>query len=623
VTSYTWHTSLRLPLTRTTASLLETFTYTPEGLVLTYSQKDTKVGSPTLNQVRTWNYTYTTLASGLKVLSTVDGPGLVANGITDVTSYIYTTTGDLATVTDPNGLVTTVLARNDQGQPTSVRGPDLNLWTFTYDRMGRVLTSGFAAPGQTALPSIYVYDVAGQLTSYTNGLGKIWSFTYNAAQRLVKTVSPTGDTTNFTYNAAGDVTRRESKNGTGPVTFWEETQFDALSRVLKTVGAQGQEWAYTHDKEDNLATETDPLSNVTTNGFDALNRLTSVVDRQNFTTGQKYNAADQLTEYTDPRTIKTTFTYNGFGEVVSEVSADRGTIGYTYDQRGLVKSRTDGRGITVNYSYDNGGRPTLMDYPTGGIPDQTITWDTALLGNPVDAQKGKVARITDGVIHTTFGEAAAGTAIRSSYTALYPLNRSYAMWDETSLAGQLTRTKYPSGSQVWYTYNNDGEITGVTWKVGSVSTPIVSAITYRPNGPIASMLYGDGATQTRSYDASYRLTGLTDVKGSTTLRQMTYGYEARDNLTAVTDVQTPANTETYGYTARESLTSATGPYGTMAFTYDGVGNRITYQVNPGTGLLTDTYSYPATSNRLSSVALGAGGSRAFTYDAAGSVTLDM
>jgi YD repeat-containing protein len=38
--------------------------------------------------------------------------------------------------------------------------------------------------------------------------------------------------------------------------------------------------------------------------------------------------------------------------------------------------------------------------------------------------------------------------------------------------------------------------------------------------------------------------------------------------------------------------------------------------------VTDTYIYPATSNRLSSITLGAGGSRGLTYDAAGNVTGD-
>ena len=623
VTSYTWHSTLRVPLTRTTAGLLETFTYNSDGLLLTYSQKDTKAGSPSLNQVRTWTYGYTTLASGLKVLTSIDGPGLAAEGVNDVSTFTYTSKGELITSTDPMGLVTTVLARNAQGQPTLVEGPDKNRWSFTYDLSGRVLTSGFAAPGQTAPMSSYTYDIVGQLTSYVDPAGNTWNFTYDQARRLTKVVSPSGDTTNYSFDAAGNVTRQEHRNGSGPVAFWEETEFDELSRLLKTIGAQGQQWTFSHDKEDNLLTETDPLNQTTTSAFDALNRMIGTTDRENYVTGQSFNPADQLTEFTDPRQIKTTFTYNGFGEVISEVSADRGTIGYTYDRRGLVKSRTDGRGITINYSYDNAGRITLIDQPAGGVPDHVFTWDQPLAGGPADAQKGKVARITDGIIQTTFSEQASGTAaIQSAYTALYPQSRSYAMLDETSLTGRHIRTVYPSGSEVLYSHNLDGEISAIRWKTGATTVDLVTSITYKPNGPIASMLYGDGFTQTRSYDTSYRLTGISDANGSTFLRNVTMGYEARDNLTSITDTLVPANSETFGYTPRESLASAQGPYGQMAFTYDGVGNRVTYAVNPGSGLLTDTYSYPTTSNRLSGIALGAGGSRAFTYDAAGNVTLD-
>ena len=60
----------------------------------------------------------------------------------------------------------------------------------------------------------------------------------------------------------------------------------------------------------------------------------------------------------------------------------------------------------------------------------------------------------------------------------------------------------------------------------------------------------------------------------------------------------------------------------IGYTYDGVGNRMAQALNPGTGLLTDTYTYPTTNNQLQSIALGAGGTRSFTYDAAGNVTYD-
>ncbi len=102
------------------------------------------------------------------------------------------------------------------------------------------------------------------------------------------------------------------------------------------------------------------------------------------------------------------------------------------------------------------------------------------------------------------------------------------------------------------------------------------------------------------------------------MRDVGYGYEGRDNLGAATDSFAPANTETFTYTPRESLSGAVGPYGTLAYTYDGVGNRLTASL----GAATDGYVYPATSNRLSVINLATGGTRGFTYDAAGNVVAE-
>jgi RHS repeat-associated protein len=615
VTSYTWHPTLRLPLSRTTEGLAETFTYDPAGLLLSYSQADTKPGSPTLNQTRTSTYGYTKLANGLKVMTSLDGPGLSADSINDVTTYTYTTTGDLATATDANGLVTTVLARNTNGQPTLVEQPDLSRWSFTYDFEGRVLTAGFAGSGQTPLLSTFTYDNSGQVLTYKNTRGKIWTFTYDAARRLTETTSPTGDKVTYTYDAAGNVIKEEYRNGTSPVTFWEGAEFDGLSRVLKTLGAMGQTWNYSHDVEDNLAKVTDPLTKTTTNSYDKLNRLISTVDREAFSSGMKYDVQDRMTEYADPRAIKTLFTYNGFGDVLSEVSADRGTITYTYDRRGLVSTRTDARGITMTYAYDNGGRLKLIDYPANTIPDIAFTYDTAFLGVPASSNKGHVGSISDGIIDTQFGHEVTATGPRIKATATYPGARTYTVTEETDFEGNPTRTIYPSGKEVLYTVDNANRITSIKLKNGATTTNLLTSMTYVPMGPLKSALYGDGYTQTRTYDKSYRMTGLKDVKGTTKLRELTYLFEGRDNLTKVTDKITAANTETFTYTFRESLSGATGPYGALAYTYDGVGNRLTAKL----GTATDSYSYPATSNRLSMINLATGGTRGFTYDAAGNV----
>ena len=75
-----------------------------------------------------------------------------------------------------------------------------------------------------------------------------------------------------------------------------------------------------------------------------------------------------------------------------------------------------------------------------------------------------------------------------------------------------------------------------------------------------------------------------DALGAVKLRDLSLGYEGRDNLASITDLATPANSEAFTYTPRESLAGAVGPYGTLGFTYDGVGNRITYTSAAGVDL---------------------------------------
>ncbi len=619
VTSYTWHPTLRLPLTRVTPGLTESFSYDTAGLLLSYSQTDTKSGSPTVGQVRTWTYGYTTLSGGLKVLTSLDGPGLTGEGVNDLTTYTYTSTGDLVSVTDPNGLVTTVLSRSALGQPTLVEQPDKALWSFSYDRDGRVTSAGFSGPGLPAEVSTFSYNTAGQITSYTNTRGKIWTYSYNEARRLVSSTSPAGDVVAYSYDAAGNVTREELLNSNGSVRFWEANEFDGLSRILKTIGAMGQEWNYAHDREDNLASVIDPLNHSSSHGYDALNRLISTVDRSNHTTNMEYDSQDRLTEYSDPRSIETDFAHNGFGDVVSEVSADRGTITYTHDRRGLVTSRTDGRGTTVTYAYDNGGRLTVIDYPTGSIGDVSFTYDIAFLGVPANSNRGHTARIDDGTIRMDFGHEVTEDGPRVTMTAFYPANRSYTVIEETDFEGNATRTVYPSGREVLTQYDDANRPLAIRLKDGTSQIDVLTEMTYAPNGPLTSARYGDqfaqSQTQTRTYDLSYRLSRIEDIIGNTKLRDLTLDYEGRDNLIAISDTLEYSRSETFSYTPRESLSGASGPYGSYAYTYDGVGNRLTEAL----GSSTDLYSYASTSNRLTSISLASGVVRGFTYDDSGNI----
>jgi RHS repeat-associated protein len=629
VTTYAWHPSLNLVVSRTTSELGESFSYSTDGLLTSYTQTDNKSGSPTFGQIRTWTYSYTTLASGLKVLTSLDGPGLSSQGVSDITTFTYDAEGKLLTTTTPNGLVTTVVSYSNIGQPTQINNPDGTSWLFTYDIQGRLLTSRFGPIGSSPGTTTYTYDVVGNLLTSTNALNRTWTYTYDDARRLTLVTNPSGDKATYTYDLMGNVTRVAYSNGTSATTFYEDSQFDALGRLFKTLGANSQVWTRTYDVEDNLKTVTDATSAVETSNYDALNRVTSVVDRTSATTGMAWNNSDLMTQYTDPRSLATTFTYNGFGDIVSEASPDRGTMSYVYNTRGLVTSMTDARGLVTAFTYDNGGRITGIDRAGGTVSDLTFTWDIRNGNAAIDSMKGKLSKIVGGtgsaVTQITRGYSAAVTGDTHSETRLYSGGRSYTTYEYRDSLDRVSQYQYPANSdRLYFDFDADDRITRIRYRFASKGTyyTLIDLVSYKPNGPVASMKYGDGYTQTVTYDTSYRLTGQRDALTTTVLRDVTYGYDTRDNLISVTDAQAAANNETYTYTPREALAGATGPYGTLAWTYDGVGNRLSEVRDPGTGTVTDTYTYPTTSNRLSSIATSGGGTRGLTYDAAGNVTSD-
>lgn len=620
-TAYTWDATRPLPLTVTTSQRQTINTYDPDGLLLTRTEKDVLAGSPSNGQTRTWTYTYSTLASGQKVLTSMDGPGLAANGVVDVTTYTYDAEGKLATVTDPNGLVTTILSYNALGQPTLVREPDDMQWSFSYDYRGRMVSSRYGLAGSTGPATTYTYDVIGQLLSSTDVRGKTWTYTYDAARRLTAATTPAGDKVTYTYDAMDNVLRTEYSKGVLPPAFWQDSQFDELGRVLKTIGAAGQTWTYAHDVEDNLHVETDPSNLTTITNYDALNRVISVVDRENYVTGQKHNSDDLLTEYKDPRAVTTTYSYNGFGDVIAEASPDRGTTTYTYDARGLLVSKTNALGTTINYVYDNGGRLKTVDYPTGTLADIDFIYDVDRTSSTYRQNRGMLGAIQRPGESIDFKYDLSLGRHPNYVKYLYPGNRQYKLNYTYDAAGNVLTITYPnSNTVVKFAYDDDNRVTQVAVRLAGASSDVVLAdqISYLPNGPMTSLHFGDGSVETKTYDNSYGLVGLTDINGATTLRALGYGYSAQGNLTSITDSLAPANNQAFGYSPREFLATASGPFGNLAYTYDGVGNRLTQSI----GSSAESYSYPGSSNRLASITSASAPARTLTYNAAGNVTTD-
>lgn len=167
-------------------------------------------------------------------------------------------------------------------------------------------------------------------------------------------------------------------------------------------------------------------------------------------------------------------------------------------------------------------------------------------------------------------------------------------------ASRLASISYPSGSLVTYTRNAMGRITTVSAQPpGKPLQAVASSIVYQPFGPIGSLTFANGVAETRTFDLDYRLTHLTDI-GAASFQNLTYGYDAANNVKSTADGVTPANSQTFSYDVLNRLVSATGNYGTLGYTYDANGNRLIQT----SGAAVTSYSYAPHSNILTAIKTG-------------------
>jgi len=203
--------------------------------------------------------------------------------------------------------------------------------------------------------------------------------------------------------------------------------------------------------------------------------------------------------------------------------------------------------------------------------------------------------------------------------------------------GSLTSVIYPSGRKLILTPDFAGRPTNITSTPpgGGSAVTVLADAEYLPSGPAEQLELGPAAgrvTETLGYDWQYRRTGQADVgPGSTSLIDLSYGYDDAGNLTSVTDAL-GSRGATYGYDDLGRLTGVTWPDGSRAFQYDAIGNVTSLLVDsglPGEGELTYSYGLNSAGNNdpnLTGLAATQGGSPLWSAlvaaDDVGNVTSD-
>ncbi|HEY7642943.1 MAG TPA: RHS repeat-associated core domain-containing protein [Steroidobacteraceae bacterium] len=583
-TSTQWHSTYRLPTQIDEPGKRTTFTHDTSGNVLTKTVLDT-----TTSESRTWTYTYNSFGQVL----TANGPRTDVSDVTAYTYYSCTTgyeCGQLHTVTNALGHVTTYNTYNAHGQPLTITDPNGLVTTLTYDLRQR-LTSRTVGSEQTT----FTYWPTGLLKKTTLPDGSFLEYTYDGAHRLTEIEDSEGNRIVYTLDNMGNRTAENFYDPSNALTQTRTRVFNTLNQLWKEIGAAGTSavtTTFSYDDNGNQTGIAAPLSRNTSQDCDELNRLTQVTDPLSGVTQYGYNALDQLISVTDPRSKVTSNSYNALGDLTQHVSPDTGTTTNTYDSGGNVATSTDARSKTGTYAYDALNRVTSLTYS-----DQTISYTYDGGTN----QKGRLTQVSDASGSTSWTYDTHGRVLSRQQSMGVTKTVSYA-YDSDGRPQTLT---LPSGNTITYGYT-DGKITSL---ILNGTTTILSNVLYQPFGPTRGWTWGNSTLAIREYDTDGKITDI-DSAGL-----KTYSYDDAFRITGITDAANSSLSQSYGYDLQDRLTSATGTSLNQAWTYDANGNRLTQ-----TGSAASTFTVSATSNRLSSVSGAL--TRTYGYDNAGNTTSD-
>src|SRR6202171_6429893 len=305
----------------------ETYTYNALGLLATVNHPD---GSSA-------GYTY--------------GPdGSIAtardeNHTTPNTTYGYDPAGRLMSGTQTlapasGGQIVTHYGYDIQGNLTSVTDPNGNVTTYVYDDFGRMLSQSSAVTGTT----VYSYDLAGNLVSTTDANGATTVRTYDSLNRVLTANSTRSgvdeEDVGYTYDTAA-----EGGFGVGR---------------LSQMAAPAMLTVYTYDRR-GLLTSTDDVDYVTTFAYDADGNRTSL----GYPSGQVVS-----------------YSYDFAGRPVTASSASNTFItAASYLPFGPMASMTYGNGTTKTMQYDTRYRPTENKLTTSSAMIADYVYQVDAAGN--------------------------------------------------------------------------------------------------------------------------------------------------------------------------------------------------------------------------------------------------
>ena len=373
------------------------------------------------------------------------------------------------------------------GNKKSEKDGNNNTTSYTYDKLGRVLT--ITHPDLSTISD--VYNDTTNVKIETNEIGK---------------------KTETDYNGLGyALTIKDITSSTNPVTL-HTYHYDYLMRVDQETDAKNTSTVYTYDFMDRMLTKSI--------GSTLYNESYLYEDTQS----SSYSRITKtiMGETNAPSIV--TVSYNniyGFTEKTGRIinGAEQLTV-FTFDYLGNQLTSKTQDSITTSFQYDGANRLTKTTNPDNSVYQQSYDW----LGEKITSTDPKSA-VTNytyydlGYLHTVVAPFSGSYTTTKEY--FYDNNGNLKSETQTNNVPGDTQTK----SQTDYEYNNRNFLTKTSfYNKGAVENYV--SYTYDANNNLLTKTDRLGNITTNVYDLLNRLTSVTVKKsnGTAVTENMAYSY---------------------------------------------------------------------------------------------------
>jgi len=515
------------------------------------------------------------------------------------------------------------------GRCLSVNGPlgaasniysPLNQVLFHTDPAGHTTEYQYDALGNTVKrirPSIaqveWTYDPLYNLPlTFTNELGKVWTYGYDPNGNLLQATDPLGNFNQYAYDGLDRLITRTDKDGHAT-----SYGYDPWSNVAQITDAAGHTLQLIRNVRGAVEQVIDQAGNAWLLHRGPQDEIVDVEPPGPFAQYQfTYNAPGFLEAVTDPLGAALRYEYDGLNRVFRHSDPYLQPTQLDRDGTGQVRQVTDALGAVESYVRDLAGRVISSSDPDGGVRSYlygccNLLQSIDALGNTADYTYDVDDRLiittwAGGIVEDTdYDPAARVTRAERNAPGEPPIQELYT-YDDANRRIQTQQTHL--GRTVDYTPSAAGDVLTVVDNLQPLPLNIGYDVRHLPDNvdaggvPVISALYdarrrlqslqfsGSSVMSSYTYDAVGRLATVRN-ESSTFLATYNAFYNTRGDRVDVSGLRALTATpyqHLLGYDQKRRVTSEQmipGPPATT-YDYDAVDDRA--QTNPPFGPL---YSY--------------------------------